>query len=167
MKIHLEGTTQQIQSIIGFLLKKGYRVKGQEIELEKTPSEPHEGNKDITAMIGLFSDVNSFYKMFYKQNPQREATKVLIEKLGVKELERVIKSLKSTNSKEFYPTITTPRQLQQNFDRLMSAHRREKGKKKKPYYEGYEMVQKGDEWFVIIGGEFKQFAGEEKDIIWK
>lgn len=40
-------------------------------------------------------------------------------------------------------------------------------KQKKPFFDNYSMFKKGNQWFVIVNGEFKEFAGKEKDIIWK
>jgi len=41
--------------------------------------------------------------------------------------------------------------------------------KKKPYFKGDEMRKKGSHWFVLPkdGGAWLEFAGEEKDIVWK
>ena len=40
-------------------------------------------------------------------------------------------------------------------------------KKPKPYFRGNEMRRSLDKWWVIEQGEWKEFAGLEKDIIWK
>ncbi len=38
---------------------------------------------------------------------------------------------------------------------------------KKPYFNGNPMVKKFGKWMVVVDGEFKTFAGSEKDIEWK
>lgn len=38
---------------------------------------------------------------------------------------------------------------------------------KKPYYDGFQVVEKHSKKYVIVDGEWKQFAGDEKDIVWK
>jgi hypothetical protein len=39
--------------------------------------------------------------------------------------------------------------------------------KKKPYYFDFPLVKKDGKWFAIDDGIWKNFAGDEKDIIWK
>jgi len=40
---------------------------------------------------------------------------------------------------------------------------------KRPFYDGYLMVwsETKEKWFVVIDGEWKEFAGNEKEIKWK
>lgn len=79
-------------------------------------------SQDIGVLIKSFETLNPASKKFYGNKTQRSACRYLIDTYG---LERIIKiveqTLPKTNALQFFPTITTPLQLQDKFTSLESA----------------------------------------------
>lgn len=77
---------------------------------------------DIPLLIKAFEGLNPASKKFYGIPVQRKACRHLIDTYG---LERIIgiveKTLPKTNGLQFFPTITTPLQLQDKYVTLESA----------------------------------------------
>lgn len=80
----------------------------------------------IVALIDSFEEVNPAYKKWYARPPQREAALRLIEAHGLDQLQRVVKMLPISNQTPYFPTITTPLQLEDRWAQLKSAWARKK-----------------------------------------
>ncbi len=82
----------------------------------------------IVALIDSFEEVNPAYKKWYARPPQREAARRLIETHGLERLQWVIKMLPNSNQRPYFPTITTPLQLEDRWAQLEAAWGKEKNK---------------------------------------
>lgn len=80
----------------------------------------------IVALIDSFEVVNPSYKKWYARPPQREACRRLIEIHGLEQVQRVVKMLPISNGTPYFPTITTPLQLEDRWAQLESAWKRKK-----------------------------------------
>ncbi|MEO0291490.1 MAG: hypothetical protein ABIM54_00980 [candidate division WOR-3 bacterium] len=85
-------------------------------------------HKEITHFISLFKEVNPTYERLFRETPQKEAIKRLLKKFGKEKLEKIIKSLKVSNSIPYAPVITTPIQLERKLGELIAFWEREKAK---------------------------------------
>ena len=90
------------------------------------------------------------------------------------------KSLWGSNRRSQVPTVTQTdtvghRDINRRSHRpTKDTHKKDTHRKEssflKPYYEGYEMrlTKKDNKWWVLVGvADWKEFAGKEKDIVWK
>ena len=97
---------------------------------QKEDTEQSSG--DVNFLIKEFESINPACKTYYARPPQRNACKGLISSYGFDRVVSVIqKTLPRTNELQFFPTITTPIQLQEKWATLESAIKRyqaEKGK---------------------------------------
>lgn len=80
----------------------------------------------IVALIDSFEPINGAYKKWYARPPQRDACRRLIEQYGLEQVQRVVKVLPISNGTPYFPTITTPLQLEDNWARLESAWKKKK-----------------------------------------
>jgi len=89
---------------------------------DNTKDNSETSSPDVPLLIKAFESLNPASKKFYGNTTQRKACESLISEYG---LERVIsvveKTLPKTNGLKFFPTITTPLQLQDKWVALKSA----------------------------------------------
>lgn len=85
----------------------------------------------ISKSISLFEGVNPSFGRWYANTTQRGATDRLLVAHGYERLEKVIALLPKTNGMQFFPTITTPTQLEDKWASLESALIRKKGETKR------------------------------------
>lgn len=102
-----------------------------------TPEQSSDDNKikftkEGADIIKSFEFINPACKKYYNRPPQRQASDDLIKLYGFERVKMVIeKTLPKTNSIQFFPTITTPVQLQEKWATLESAIRRYQSEKSK------------------------------------
>lgn len=83
----------------------------------------------VSEVIKSFEEVNPSYKKWYGNTTQRGAVHRLITTHGVETVKRVITLLPKTNNMRYFPTITTPLQLEDKWAQLESALKRMKTKR--------------------------------------
>ena len=93
-------------------------------------------DKLIVNLIHSFEGVNPSFSKWYENTTQRKAAKRLIETHGLEKAKEVIYILPKTNTMEFFPTITTPVQLEDKWAQLASAIAKKKSEK--PKGRGFE-----------------------------
>jgi DNA-binding transcriptional regulator YhcF (GntR family) len=94
-------------------------------EAEDTTAPPTVAG--IPEVIDSFKDVNPAYRKWFARIPQRDACKRLIESHGLEQVLSVVKLLEKTNKMQYFPTITTPMQLEDKWAALKIAFERKKG----------------------------------------
>jgi hypothetical protein len=77
-----------------------------------------ENSKEISEIIKEFESVDQKNSTYYGNKTQRAAAKFLLDTYGIDMVVRVIRSLKITNSMEYFPVITTPCQLKDKWTTL-------------------------------------------------
>jgi len=88
---------------------------------EITKEITEQSSEEINLLIKTFEKINPASKNFYARNPQRNACKFLIETYGFDRVQNVVALvLPKTNTLQFFPTITTPIQLQDKWAMLDS-----------------------------------------------
>lgn len=114
------------------LTKNGKHTLTYKRKKEMTKEIGKQSSQNINLLIKEFESINPSSKNFYERSPQRKACQFLIDTYG---LERVImvvqKTLPKTNGLQFFPTITTPIQLQDKWATLESAIKRYQAEHKK------------------------------------
>jgi phage replication O-like protein O len=80
----------------------------------------------IEAVIETFSLVNPAYQKWFARPPQRSAACRLIESHGLEQVQKVIKLLPVSNTIPYFPTITTPLELEDRWAKLEAAWKRKK-----------------------------------------
>jgi len=83
---------------------------------------------DVVSVIDSFEDTNPSFKKWYGNTTQRSAIKRLIETHGLERLLKAIKLLPSIKGKQYFPSITTPVQLEDKWASLEGAFMRIKNK---------------------------------------
>mgnify|MGYP001600622752 FL=1 len=97
---------------------------------QEEDTEQSSGN--VNLLIKEFENINPACKTYYARPPQRNACKGLISDYGFERVRSVIeKTLPRTNELQFFPTITTPIQLQEKWATLESAIKRYQSENKK------------------------------------
>jgi hypothetical protein len=81
-------------------------------------------------IIADFESVDPKNKDYYEVTTQRSASDFLIREYGIEAVRKVIKILPTTNNLTYFPTITTPHQLKENWTKLAAAIQKQKGEKK-------------------------------------
>ncbi len=109
-------------------------------QLVKTPKHTKDITKDIqkkepvaskdapliVEVINSFKDVNPSYEKWFARPPQRAAASRLVAVHGLEQVQRVIKLLTLSNTIPYFPTITTPLELEDRWAKLESAWKRKK-----------------------------------------
>ena len=107
--------------------KEDIRTK-EELKNKEEPID-HVASKDapmIVDVIESFALVNSAYEKWFARPPQREAARRLIKCYGLEQLKKVIKLLPVSNTIPYFPTITTPIELEDKWAKLEAAWQRKK-----------------------------------------
>lgn len=87
---------------------------------------PEPGAEDIPVIIDSFKEVNPSYSKFFGNTTQRSAVQRLLGLHGKDQLIKVISMLPKTNSMRFFPSITSPVQLEDKWAALKTAYERKK-----------------------------------------
>lgn len=104
------------------------RLGKDRIEEESIPSET--SSPDVPLLIKSFESLNPASKRFYGNTTQRKACEFLIKEYGLERVQMIVeKTLPKTNGLKFFPTITTPVQLQDKWVALESAVRKYQAEK--------------------------------------
>ncbi len=82
----------------------------------------------IVQVIDSFKDVNPAFGKWYANKNQRAAADRLITAHGMETIIRVVALLPKTNTKAYFPTITTPMQLEDRWATLKSKLEQERDK---------------------------------------
>lgn len=96
-----------------------------------TVSSEH-GSQDVAIIIDAFKDVNKANTQWYKNTTQRAACHRLIENYTLELTLKVVTMLRASNTRAYFPTITTPVQLEQKWSQLEAAFQRYKLEADKP-----------------------------------
>lgn len=98
--------------------------------LTKPNLKAEHSSADIVLLLDLFSVMNPAVKRMYGNITQRKACRSLIDTYGIDRLTKIIsETLPKTNGLQFFPTITTPLQLQDKFIQLESSIRKYQSEK--------------------------------------
>lgn len=81
----------------------------------------------ISELISSFEEINPSYKKWYGNTTQRAACDRLLVSHGLDKIKKILVLLPRTNGMQFFPTITTPVQLEDKWASLSSAMLRKKG----------------------------------------
>ena len=113
--------------------KVSLRVHKEE-PMKKNPEEDNTkdetSSSEIPLLIKEFETLNPASKRFYGNTTQRSACEFLIKTYGFDRIIKVVQStLPKTNGLQFFPTITTPLQLQDKWIALESAIRKYQSEK--------------------------------------
>jgi hypothetical protein len=83
-------------------------------------------SQDVATVIDAFKDVNKANVQWYKNTTQRAAVHRLIETYSLELTLKVVAMLRASNTRAYFPTITTPVQLEQKWSQLEAAFHRYK-----------------------------------------
>jgi len=90
---------------------------------------PDTSSVEVAELIKSFEIINPASKKFYGNKTQRSACEFLINEYGFDRVKIIIeRTLPKTNTIAFFPSITTPLQLQEKWAMLESAIRKNKNK---------------------------------------
>lgn len=78
-------------------------------------------NKNLNFFIDKFKLVNPSYERLFSNKTQRTALERLMEKFNEDDFEKILDTLPITNKMKFFPTITTPCQLEEKIGSLIAA----------------------------------------------
>lgn len=76
---------------------------------------------EVVKIIDAFKEVNPSYQKWFANKTQRLACERLLKVNGLDRLLKVIGMLNQSNTKEFFPVITNPIQLEDKFAQLATA----------------------------------------------
>lgn len=100
------------------------RIPNKDTQSKDIAEQSSAGN-EINELIDLFKQINLSYSKFFGNKTQRSAIGRLLKLLGRQKLELYIKILPETNSKQYYPKITTPLSLEDKLAALQLAMERD------------------------------------------
>lgn len=124
-------TTASIQTDTkGSIQKDTHKRKTKEtITKERNTTELRSG--EIVSVIDKFEDTNPSFKKWYGNTTQRSAIGRMLETHGTERLLKVVALLPRIKGKPYFPTITTPLQLEDKWASLETAFMRLKNEKPK------------------------------------
>lgn len=96
---------------------------------EKEYNTAETSSADVVSVIDIFEEVNPSFKKWYGNKTQRGAIDRLVVTHGLPKILQVVPWLKKTNGMSYFPTITTPLQLEDKWAGLESAFIRYKSGK--------------------------------------
>lgn len=106
------------------------KIRLDKIRLDKDNAEP--SSADTILLLDMFLTINPAIKRMYGNTTQRKACRGLIDTYGLERLKLIItETLPKTNGLQYFPTITTPLQLQDKYVQLESAIKKYQSEKLK------------------------------------
>lgn len=97
---------------------------------EITKEIAEHSSADVIVLLDIFSIINPAVKRMYGNVTQRKACQSLIDSYGLDRVKNIVsETLPKTNGLQYFPTITTPLQLQDKFLTLESAIRKYQSEK--------------------------------------
>ena len=81
---------------------------------------------EVKSVIRLWKDINPMYSEWYSNKTQQRAILGLIEAIGVLEVRKLVLDIPRLCSKPYYPKITTPLELKNNYAKLKQLEEQEK-----------------------------------------
>lgn len=147
------------------IIKKQKIVKGFSSVKNREFRDPNLIANEFRVLMVLFTYYNEKKRYSYPSNKRIEieanicrTTRIKIIKSLIKKGKIRIKFRSGTTSAFTFPCKPFPSKKKIP----------EWEKKKKPYFWGRPMRLKNGKWFVVDeGGQWLEFVGEEKDILWK
>ena len=141
-KTELDGTTTQgevrsesgrsdDQNVVGLGSESGRSNKTIQLDNTVNNNPPARRVDDAAMVINLFKVINPSYQLHFARKPQRAAAKRLFELHGLDKLEKVIGYIAYARGQPYFPTITTPCQLEEKWSSLESYALRQKNKQPK------------------------------------
>jgi hypothetical protein len=103
---------------------KSNRTKSSELNTAGEPAGVPAS--DIVDIIDLFEPVNKQFDQWYKNKVQRAAVARCIELYTKPVVQQAVMMLVKSNRQPYFPTITTPRQLEEGWSKLEAAYTRMK-----------------------------------------
>lgn len=91
-----------------------------------TTTTTEHSSGEIVAVIDAFKEWNPAANRWYARKPYRQAIDRLLKQCSQDQLCRLIATLPKTNQTRYFPTITTPLQLEDKWSQLEAAHVRYK-----------------------------------------
>lgn len=88
---------------------------------KKLTKEELSYKKGIDSLIAEFKEVNPSYERFFGNKTQRASLDRLVKQYSTEKVKQIIQSLATTNPKKFFPTITSPYELEQKLSKLAYA----------------------------------------------
>lgn len=107
-----------------------YSNSNVDTNVDSNTNEATHSVADIILLLDMFSLMNPAVKRMYGNKTQRKACSELVATYGLERIKKIITdTLPKTNGLQFFPTITTPLQLQDKFIALESAIRKYQSEK--------------------------------------
>jgi hypothetical protein len=78
-------------------------------------------NSNLNDLIDKFKSVNPSFKKLFSNKTQRSALERLLNIYTAQEIEKMLNMLPTTNKMAYFPTITTPSQLEDKLGSLLAA----------------------------------------------
>lgn len=115
-----------------YISKQEEDIKEKKIN-KKKEKDPVQAGGAITVnqLITSFKDINPSYKQLYQKRGQRQAIERLLNEHGLEKVQWFIEGAKYAYGKPFFPTITTPYELEQKLGSLTAALQRDQWNIKK------------------------------------
>lgn len=114
----------------------GKKEADKEEPLDKEPGEyntAEPSSAGVVLVIDSFKEINPSYRKWYGNTTQRKAIKGLLDIHGLDKILKVVALLPGVNGRRYFPTITTPLQLEDKWAALESAFKRLKASKEQNY----------------------------------
>ena len=82
------------------------------------PAEKKSTTPNANAVIDLFEEINPAFALHYKRKTQRDAAQRLFAAHGVEKLTGIIGYIKAHQSQQYFPTISSPCDLEEKWSKL-------------------------------------------------
>jgi len=105
-------------------IKKNKKNKKNIYKNTNTSGVPPQVNP-VNEIIYQFRFVNPSYQILFARKNQRDACERMINKFGFDKICRLIEGVVASAGKPFYPTITTPVQLEEKMGQFLVQHKKE------------------------------------------
>jgi len=130
-RVHFRVNLEKSFELIEEYIKNNVVKVADQTPNNESSVESDKPGKIIADLIFGFKDVNPNYKTLFARNPQRKAIERMMEENGEERLRKIIAFLPRSNSKKFWPTITTPVELENKMGALVAKIQQLKDEKEK------------------------------------
>lgn len=121
-KIRADLSGRPVDNQMSAQVRLGKDRKGKvRIGKERLDNTAEHSSAEVVEVIDSFKEVNPSYNKWFGNKTQRAACERMIKVSGKETLLKVVKLLPKSNSKDYFPVITTPLQLEDKFAQLATA----------------------------------------------
>lgn len=130
-----EGMKKAPPELRAFMLSDSLSIEDDSLSHSNTNSNTNTNTNEqpsetegvaVNRVIELFKEINPSYSILFRRKSQREAASRLLSRYGLERLSAILGYIRAHSGAQYFPTITTPCQLEEKWASLETFAKKQK-----------------------------------------